>query len=524
MAATKLLIVIDMQNDFIDGALGTKEAEAIVPAVLAKIATYPPENIIATMDTHTEDYLSTQEGKYLPVLHCIRDTKGWELHPKIAEKLAGAKIYEKPTFGSVDLAKDLKARSETEDLEIEVIGLCTDICVVSNALLLKAAMPEVPIRVDPACCAGVTPDSHTAALETMKMCQIGVRTGFLYFETGSTDPYYNLAFEDYIFENYRTGDILILWQNDNTVVIGKNQITDQQINREFIEEHHVNVVRRMTGGGAVYHDLGNINYSFITDHEDESVTASLEVLARPIVEALKGLGLDAEVSGRNDILISGAKVSGTAQRVGNNRILHHGTLLFKSNKEMVAGALKVDQEKFRGKGIRSVQSRIGNIADFLGAAGNAGASSKDLPAGDAAEVKDMPSFFAYLRKTLLEEGQEPVALPPEELAAVRELADTKYRTWEWNYGYSPRFEISNKKYLDGGCLECMVKVEGSKISAIRFFGDFLATRPLDEVEDALKDVHYDKASVGEVLDRLPLGTYFGGISKEGILSTVFSEN
>ena len=136
----------------------------------------------------------------------------------------------------------------------------------------------------------------------------------------------------------------------------------------------------------------------------------------------------------------------------------------------------------------------------------------------------MPSFFAYLRKTLLEEGQEPVALSPEELAAVRELADTKYRTWEWNYGYSPRFEISNKKYLDGGCLECMVKVEGSKISAIRFFGDFLATRPLDEVEDALKDVHYDKASVGEVLDRLPLGTYFGGISKEGILSTIFSEN
>ena len=162
----KILIVIDMQNDFIDAALGTKEAVAIVDAVKKKIWTYPARDIIATMDTHGENYMETQEGKYLPVPHCIKGTKGWEIRPDIAELLKGAKIYEKPTFGSTALAADLKALSEQEEIELELIGLCTDICVVSNALLLKAAMPEVKISVEPSCCAGVTPEKHMAARET----------------------------------------------------------------------------------------------------------------------------------------------------------------------------------------------------------------------------------------------------------------------------------------------------------------------------------------------------------------------
>ena len=173
----KILIVIDMQNDFIDAALGTKEAVAIVDAVKKKIWTYPARDIIATMDTHGENYMETQEGKYLPVPHCIKGTKGWEIRPDIAELLKGAKIYEKPTFGSTALAADLKALSEQEEIELELIGLCTDICVVSNALLLKAAMPEVKISVDPSCCAGVTPEKHMAALETMRSCQIRITNG-----------------------------------------------------------------------------------------------------------------------------------------------------------------------------------------------------------------------------------------------------------------------------------------------------------------------------------------------------------
>ena len=170
----KILVVVDMQNDFIDGALGTPEALAIVDNVKTKIREYDKRDIFVTMDTHAHDYLNTQEGRNLPVEHCIKGTEGWLVRSDIAELLNGANVYEKPTFGSVRLARDIAEIAAAEDIEIEMVGLCTDICVVSNALLLKAVMPEVPISVDPACCAGVTPESHEAALKTMQMCQIHI--------------------------------------------------------------------------------------------------------------------------------------------------------------------------------------------------------------------------------------------------------------------------------------------------------------------------------------------------------------
>lgn len=170
----KILVVVDMQNDFIDGALGTAEAVAIVENVKARIREYDPADVFVTMDTHTPNYLETQEGRNLPVEHCIKGTEGWQIRSDIAALLPDWHIYEKPTFGSVALAKDIADIAANEDIEIEVLGLCTDICVVSNALLLKAYMPEVKISVDPSCCAGVTPESHEAALKTMQMCQIGV--------------------------------------------------------------------------------------------------------------------------------------------------------------------------------------------------------------------------------------------------------------------------------------------------------------------------------------------------------------
>ena len=170
----KVLVVIDMQNDFIDGSLGTKEAEGIVENVVKKIKEYEPENVYATRDTHEENYLETAEGKKLPVIHCVEGTPGWEINEMVAEALGSAVIVNKPTFGSVVLAELLQAENDKEELEIELVGLCTDICVVSNALLLKAVMPEINISVDASCCAGVTPQSHEAALTTMQMCQITV--------------------------------------------------------------------------------------------------------------------------------------------------------------------------------------------------------------------------------------------------------------------------------------------------------------------------------------------------------------
>ena len=171
----KLLVVVDMQKDFVGGALGTKEAEMIVPAVVSKIKEYEAEDIFVTRDTHQSDYLSTQEGKNLPVEHCIEGTPGWELDPRVAEAVKGAAIVNKPTFGSVKLMEMIKEVSDKEEISVELIGLCTDICVVSNALLLKAAMPEVRICVDASCCAGVTPEKHRAALETMRSCQISIK-------------------------------------------------------------------------------------------------------------------------------------------------------------------------------------------------------------------------------------------------------------------------------------------------------------------------------------------------------------
>ena len=171
----KVLVVVDMQNDFIDRALGTKEAQAIVGRVAEKIRTYPADCIYATRDTHEEDYLETSEGKHLPVVHCVKGTAGWELNETVAAALGDAPVIDKPTFGSLELVERIKREQEKEEIEIELVGLCTDICVVSNALLLKAALPETEIFVDGACCAGVTPESHRAALTTMKMCQIQIR-------------------------------------------------------------------------------------------------------------------------------------------------------------------------------------------------------------------------------------------------------------------------------------------------------------------------------------------------------------
>ena len=171
----KILLVIDMQNDFVDGALGTPEAAAIVDRAAAEIAVYPAGDVIATRDTHETDYLETQEGRNLPVPHCIRGTPGWELHPKIAAALKGAVLVDKPAFGSVKLAEMLAELARLDDLDITLLGLCTDICVISNALLIKAFLPETPVRVLADCCAGVTPESHRAALDTMRMCQIQIQ-------------------------------------------------------------------------------------------------------------------------------------------------------------------------------------------------------------------------------------------------------------------------------------------------------------------------------------------------------------
>lgn len=322
-----------------------------------------------------------------------------------------------------------------------------------------------------------------------------------YLETHSQNPYYNLAFEEYVLCHRTQGDYLLLWQNDNTIVVGQNQNTEAEINRAFVEQHHINVVRRSTGGGAVYHDLGNLNYSFITDVWDDGI--SIRRFTEPVVAALRSLGLNAEASGRNDILVEGRKVSGTAQRRHGGRILHHGTLLFDANPGMVAGALNVDPEKFRSKSTKSVRSRIGNIRDFL---------PNDM---------ELPAFWAYLKDALSGGGLTPGALSAGELAEVDRLKREKYDTWEWNYGRSPKFDVRCKRYWDGGCLEANVSIANGVITDVRFFGDFLSVCGLEELVERLKGVTFRPEDVRAVLNDSPVGELFGGITADEVTATIF---
>lgn len=337
--------------------------------------------------------------------------------------------------------------------------------------------------------------------------QYGKRN-IIYLETGSTDPYYNLAFEEYVLRQKKEGDYLILWQNDNTIVIGQNQNTEAEINRAFVDEHKINVVRRTTGGGAVYHDLGNLNYSFITDVGD-AAELSIKWFTGPVVKALAGLGVEAEASGRNDIVVSGKKVSGTAQRIAGGRILHHGTLLFDSDPGLLAGALNADPDKFISKSAKSVKSRVGNIKDMLPEA------EKDM---------SIDEFKMKIREELAAAGFEEGALSESDLEEVRKLKAEKYDTWEWNYGRSPKFDIENRKRLDGGTLEVRTSVaKKGVIEDIVFFGDFLSVESLDGLVEDLKGCRFDRGEVTSVLAKHPVSRYFGAISAEEVLAVMFGD-
>lgn len=324
-----------------------------------------------------------------------------------------------------------------------------------------------------------------------------------YLETGSSDPYYNLAFEETVFLRRTEGEYLLLWQNENTIVIGLNQNAEEEIDRAFVERHHIHVVRRTTGGGAVYHDMGNLNYSFITDVGDAQ-RLTMERFTGPVVEALRSLGLNAEASGRNDILVDGRKVSGTAQRILHGRILHHGCILFDANADMISGALRPEPSKFVSKGIRSVRSRVGNIRAAL---------PRDMT---------MAQFWDHLKRSLVGGGLVPTSLTADELRAVRELRDSKYATWEWNFGCSPPYSLQSAGRFAGGMLRVRLNVEGGRIADAAFSGDFLAVTALDPLVEALRHTPFQRDAVSAVLDAFPLEQMFGAITKDEILQVIFS--
>ncbi len=323
----------------------------------------------------------------------------------------------------------------------------------------------------------------------------------VYLETGSTDPRYNLAFEEYILTHRRESDYLILWQNASSVIVGRNQNTVQEVNEPFVREQGISVVRRNTGGGAVYHDLGNLNYSFICDAE-ETEKRTAQRFTAPVVAALKALGLDAESSGRNDILVSGCKVSGTAEQLHQGRVLHHGTLLFHSDSDTIMKALTPDPLKLQSKGIRSVKSRVGNIRDFL------------------PKPMTLTQFWDYLKTALSGSGFTPGFVTEDELLQIRKLKESKYDTWEWNYGSAPKFQLCCKDRWDGGILEIHLSVERGLIREIRIFGDFMALTPCTHLENALIGCPYRKDAIANAINPIPFSDCLGGITKEEFLETI----
>ena len=325
-----------------------------------------------------------------------------------------------------------------------------------------------------------------------------------YLETHSQNPYYNLAFEEFVLTHRLEGEYLLLWQNDNTIVVGQNQNTEAEINRPFVEEHHINVVRRSTGGGAVYHDLGNLNYSFITD-AGELQELAMQRFTAPVVEALKGLGLNAEASGRNDILVEGRKVSGTAQRVSHGRILHHGTLLFDSDPGAVAGALNVDPTKFQSKASKSVRSRIGNIREFL---------PTDM---------DLPAFWEYLKKFFAGNGIVNDSLSAEELAAVEKLKTEKYDTWEWNYGQSRDCEMRRQRRFPAcGSVEVHLTTDHGVIQDLHFTGDFFSVVEPEVLAEKLRGVRLEEQSLRAALADETVSRYFSGLENGELIELLLS--
>ena len=325
-----------------------------------------------------------------------------------------------------------------------------------------------------------------------------------YIETGSFDPCFNLAFEEYLLKNKTEGSWLMLWQNANTIVIGLNQNTAEEINAAFVKEHNITVVRRTTGGGAVYHDLGNLNYSFISDTGEKS-ELSIRKFCDPVCRALGSMGVEAEVSGRNDIVVAGKKVSGAAQRIYKNRILHHGTLLFRSDPEMIAGALNADPSKFASKSSKSVRSRVGNISDFL--------------PGDMS----LDEFKAEILRQLSLDGAVTQTLNENELAEVRRCAEEKYRSWDWTYGRSPQYTFKNKARFDGGSIEILLNVEKGIIKNAAFSGDYMAVCDSSPAVAALSGTRYRPEDVSEALEALDIAAIFGGITAKEIEEVIFMD-
>lgn len=324
-----------------------------------------------------------------------------------------------------------------------------------------------------------------------------------YIDWKETDPQKNLAFEEYVFNQMdKDESYFLLWQNDNAVIVGKHQNTIEEINQEYIKENDIKVVRRLSGGGAVYHDLGNLNFTFIVNEAGQE-QFDFQSFTRPLVEALKTLGVNAEFNSRNDLAIDGKKFSGNSQYAKRGRILHHGTILFNSNLATIQSALKVKQDKIESKGIKSVKSRVTNIVDYLD------------------EDYTLEDFKAALLKAMFEnDNLEMITLLEEEIQAIEQLKTEKYATWDWNYGKSPRYNLRKERKCDFGLITVLLQVEKGEIKELHFYGDYFGNGDIQELETLLIGVKPTEEALSEILKEVVLSDYINGLDVKTLLDLI----
>lgn len=316
----------------------------------------------------------------------------------------------------------------------------------------------------------------------------------------NTDPYFNLAAEEYVLMNF-TEDVFMLWRNNNAVIVGRFQNSAAEINLDFVKEKEVKVVRRLTGGGAVFHDLGNLNYTFI----GPKGSGDFRTFSEPILQVLNNLGVPARFEGRNDLMINGQKFSGNAECIAKGRILHHGTLLFASEMEDLSAALKANPLKFQDKAVKSIRKRVTNISEHL---------PKPMTVSEFTDI-----IMEHVSKNTT--NAVPYTFTPEDIRAIEKLRDEKYSTWEWNFGSSPKFDYSKMMRTSGGNVEVNLFVEKGNIVKIKIFGDFFSRADISEFENMFIGQPYREDSIRSIIESVTLDDYLCNVTTNELVQIFF---
>ncbi|MCA5011503.1 MULTISPECIES: lipoate--protein ligase [unclassified Enterococcus] len=327
----------------------------------------------------------------------------------------------------------------------------------------------------------------------------------------NNDPRVNLAIETYLLKEKPLDEpILLFYINDPSIIIGRNQNTIEEINKEYVDKKGIHVVRRLSGGGAVYHDHGNLNFSFIMPDDGNSFRDFAKV-TQPIIQALHELGVSgAELKGRNDLVIDGMKFSGNAMYATAGRMFAHGTLMFDSDIDEVVNALKVRKDKIESKGIKSVRSRVTNIKPFLPEE-KQGMTTEEFREDILLKIFGVDSV----------DQVKTYELTDDDWKKINKISDEYYRNWDWNYGKSPAFNLERRHRFPIGAIDAQMNVEDGEIKEIKIFGDFFGLGEIKDVEEILTGTKYEKAAIEEAVDKIDVKKYFGNIEKADLVSLLY---